>query len=77
MASLRVTTNDPENEISGDPGTRKNSRLLQHRRHLAPPFRRKIELIAEMCNESRCAIEQRKREGLPYIAPYTHRVVNP
>ncbi|HEY5793295.1 MAG TPA: hypothetical protein VIS74_08350 [Chthoniobacterales bacterium] len=55
--------------------TWKGSRLLQHREHLALPFRRKIELIEEMCDQGRRSIEARKRRGLPYIDPYTDQVV--
>jgi hypothetical protein len=57
--------------------TWKGSRLLQHREHLALPFRRKIELNEELCDMGRHFIEQRKRKGLPYIDPYTGRLVPP
>lgn len=57
--------------------TWKGSRLLQHREYLALPFRRKIELIEEMCDHGRHTIAQRQRQGLSYIDPQTGEVVQP
>ena len=63
-----------EQEIDWSLATWKGSRREQHRVHLALPFRRKIELIEEMCDQARAIIEAR-RQGLPYIDPLTNKVV--
>jgi hypothetical protein len=64
-----------ELEIDWSLTTWKGSRREQHRVHLALPFRRKIELIEEMCDQARSIIEARRQKGLPCIDPLTNRVV--
>ena len=65
-----------ESKIDWSLTTWKGSRREQHRMHLALPFRRKIELIEEMCDQARSVIEARRQKGLPYIDPLTDRVVH-
>ena len=43
----------PEDQIDWSLTTWKGSRLRQHREYLTLPFRRKLELIEEMCERSR------------------------
>lgn len=64
-----------EPEIDWSLTTWKGSRREQHRAHLALPFRRKIELIEQMCDQARAIIEVRRQKGLPYIDPLTNQVV--
>lgn len=64
-----------EPEIDWSLTTWKGSRRAQHRARLALPFRRKIELIEEMCDQARSIIEARRQQGLPYIDPLTDKVV--
>jgi hypothetical protein len=64
-----------EPEIDWSLTTWKGSRREQHRAHLALPFRRKIELIEEMCDQTRSIIETRRQKGLPYIDPWTRKAV--
>jgi hypothetical protein len=64
-----------EPEIDWSLTTWKGSRRAQRRAHLAMPFRREIELIEQMCDQTRSVIEVRRQKGLPYIDPQTHKVI--
>jgi hypothetical protein len=57
--------------------TWKGSRLEQHRAFQALPFRRKLELVEEMCDQVRFLAESRRRQGLPYRDPHTGEIVRP
>lgn len=57
--------------------TWKGSRREQHRSYLALPFRRKLELLEEMCDHVRWTMENRRRQGLPYVDPHTGKIVRP
>lgn len=80
-----MTTNpEPERPAAtGDDGidwslcTWKGSRREQHLSYLALPFRRKLELLEEMCDFARWTMESRRRRGLPFIDPYTGERVGP
>ncbi|HEY5742765.1 MAG TPA: hypothetical protein VIS99_09500 [Terrimicrobiaceae bacterium] len=77
MVNLPTTTVKQEPEIDWSLTTWKGSRRQQHQAHLALPFRRKIELIEEMCDQGRAIFEERQLKGLPYLDPYSHKVVAP
>ena len=68
-------TGDEESKIDWSLTTWKGSRLQQHREFLALPFRRKLEVIEEMNDYARAALEWRKSRGLPYIDPETGELV--
>jgi hypothetical protein len=53
----------PDDQIDWSLTTWKGSRLRQHREYLTLPFRRKLELIEEMCERSRYL--QKKRLPQP------------
>jgi len=55
--------------------TWKGSRKAQHEAYRALPFRRKMELLEEMCDHGRQILASRKAKGLPYIDPYTGQLV--
>ena len=82
---LTTTTVPPEPSPAGDDDagidwslcTWKGSRREQHRTYLALPFRRKLELLEELCDHARFTLEDRRRRGLPYLDPYTGEVVRP
>jgi len=48
-----MTKNNCEDTADWSLTTRKGSRLRQHREFLALPFRRKMELLEEMCGRAR------------------------
>lgn len=68
---------DPGAGVDWSLTTWKGSRLEQHRAFLALPFRRKLELVEEMCDRVRFIAESRRRQGLPYRDPYTGEIVRP
>jgi hypothetical protein len=41
------------------------------------PLREKLEALEEMCDLARQFLEYRKKNGLPYIDPYTDQLVRP
>lgn len=47
-----MTTKASEKPVDWSLTTRKGSRLHQHREFLALPFRRKMELLEEMCERA-------------------------
>jgi len=69
MEDFPVMTSSTEEQIDWSLATWKGSRLKQHRDYLALPFRRKIELIEEMCDASRRITEIQKQQGLPSTDP--------
>ena len=70
-------TNPANDRLDWSPTTWKGSRLRQHRDFRALPFRRKLELLEEMCDSARQIMEQRKRQGLSYLDPLTGEVIHP
>ena len=70
-------TNLADDRLDWSLTTWKGNRLRQHREFLALPFRRKLELMEEMCESARRIMEIRKREGLPYRDPQTGEVIHP
>ena len=84
MDAPLLTTVPPEPSAAGEPNgvdwslcTWKGSRREQHQTYLALPFRRKLELLEELCDHARFMLEDRRRRGLPYLDPYTGEVVRP
>jgi hypothetical protein len=57
----------PEEQIDWSLTTWKGSRLRQHREYLALPFRRKLELIEEMCERSRLLQKKRSLQSASSI----------
>ncbi len=57
--------------------TWKGSRRQQHQELLAFTFRQKLESVEEMCDLALRFLEYRKKNGLPYIDPYTDQLVRP
>jgi hypothetical protein len=47
----------------------------QLRRWSRLPLRNKLQALEEMCDHARATIAWRRREGLPYIDPYTRQLV--
>jgi hypothetical protein len=56
-------------------GTSAGSELEQLRVWSALPLRRKLDALEEMCDHARRTLEQRKKRGLPYIDPFTDRLI--
>lgn len=68
-------TDETEAKIDWSLTTWKGSRLNQHREFYALPFRRKLEIIEEMADFTRAIVDWRRKQGLPYIDPYTGECV--
>ena len=64
-------TAKPDDGIDWSRATWKGSRLEQHREFHALPFVRKLALLEEMGEQTRQAIEARRKAGLSYIDPDT------
>ncbi len=63
-----MTKNNRKDGVDWSLTTRKGSRLRQHREFLALPFRRKMELLEEMCERAqRLGSTQEKQEKLTGI----------
>jgi hypothetical protein len=67
----------PEQSIDWSQTTWKGHRLQQHREFHALSFRRKLEVLEEMCEQGLKMLESRRKAGLPYIDPFTGEVVRP
>lgn len=57
--------------------TSKGSETAQLRVWMKLSFRAKLEALETLGDLSRSFLEQRQKAGLPYIDPYTGRVVRP
>lgn len=55
--------------------TWEGSRREQLRRWSELSFDEILEALEEMCDQARATIESRRREGLPYIDPFTRQLV--
>ena len=65
---------DFDDSIDWSSCTWEGSRLSQHREYYALSFRKKLEINEEMADFTLRILEHRKRQGLPYIDPYTSEV---
>jgi len=65
------------NDAGWDSCTFEGSERAQLRAWSRLPLRRRLEALDEMCELARRTIATRTRLGLPYIDPYTDKVVRP
>ena len=70
-------TSEEESKIDWNLTTWKGSRLQQHRKFRALPFRRKLEIIEELADHGRRTLEWRKSRGLPYFDPASGKLIGP
>ena len=81
MTSIRINGFQSENQSERAPApdqsltTWEGSRREQLRRWSELTFDEILEAQEEMCDHARATIESRRRNGLPYIDPYTHQLV--
>jgi hypothetical protein len=67
--------NKTDKKIDWGETTWKGSRRRQHQEFYALPFSRKLEMIEGMNAFADSILESRRKQGLPYIDPYTHELV--
>ncbi len=62
--------------IDWEATTWKGSRRRQHQEFQALPFRRKLELLEQLCDHTRDTMRRRATAGLPYADPYRDRCLD-
>ncbi len=64
-----------EPEIDWESCTFEGNRLLQQREFLKLSFLEKLKSVEAMCEVAEFFREARRRQGLPYVDPYTKKLV--